>query len=103
VASEWADAILLDSGRPNAKVPELGGTGREHDWSVSREIVETLTTPVFLAGGLHPDNVNKAILQVSPFGVDLCSGVRTNKGLDKSLLESFVRSVRSADERDRAI
>jgi len=96
-ASERVDAILLDSGRPNAEVPELGGTGREHDWSVSKEIVEGLAIPVFLAGGLNPENVGKAIKQVSPFGVDLCSGVRTNGVLDRTLLESFVKSVRDVD------
>jgi phosphoribosylanthranilate isomerase len=96
-AADFVDAILLDSGRPSAEVPELGGTGREHDWSISKQIVASLTVPVFLAGGLHPDNVAKAIEQVSPFGVDLCSGVRTDGALDQVLLERFVKSVRGLD------
>lgn len=88
------DAVLLDSGRPSAKVPELGGTGRQHDWKVSADIVRSLDTPVFLAGGLHASNVEVAIAQVAPFGVDLCSGVRTNGNLDARELAEFMRTVR---------
>jgi len=50
--SEKVDALLLDSGNPNLKIKELGGTGRVHDWSLSRKIVEQSKVPVFLAGGL---------------------------------------------------
>ncbi len=69
-------AFLLDSGRPGAAIPELGGTGRVHDWRVSRRFVEASPLPVFLAGGLTPDNAGEAIRAVRPFGLDLCSGVR---------------------------
>src|SRR6185369_6529759 len=75
--AEHVDAILLDSGNPALAVKELGGTGRRNDWSLSRRIVETCGKPVFLAGGLHADNVGEAIETVRPFGLDLCSGVRT--------------------------
>lgn len=98
VAGE-VDAILLDSGRPSAAVPELGGTGRAHDWRVSRRVVEASPVPVFLAGGLRPDNVGAAIRQVAPFGVDLCSGVRTDGVLDPIKLRAFVAAVRGADLR----
>lgn len=80
--STEVDAILLDSGNPHKKVQELGGTGRIHDWNISRRIVQSLEVPVFLAGGLHAGNVSEALEQVSPFGVDICSGVRTNGKLD---------------------
>lgn len=91
-------AFLLDSGKPNASIAELGGTGRTHDWSISAEIVKKSTLPVFLAGGLKPENVGAAITQVRPFGVDLCSGVRTNDQLDRTKLRAFMRAVRSADQ-----
>jgi phosphoribosylanthranilate isomerase len=87
------DALLLDSGNPTLTVKELGGTGRVHDWSISREIRESVSVPVFLAGGLNPRNVGAAIQQVRPFGVDICSGVRRDGRLDEAKLASFVAQV----------
>lgn len=87
------DAILLDSGNPNLKIKELGGTGRVHDWKLSRRIREKVSCPVFLAGGLNPDNVRLAIEAVEPFAVDVCSGVRTNGMLDIEKLERFFSAV----------
>lgn len=98
-AAEASDYLLLDSGRPSAPVPELGGTGRTHDWSLSTEIVARSPVPVFLAGGLGPSNVREAITQVSPFGVDLCSGLRDSEGrLERGLLRAFVDRVSQAWE-----
>jgi len=91
--SQWVDAILLDSGNPNLSVKELGGTGRTHNWQLSRQIREHISKPVFLAGGLHPLNVQEAIETVQPFGVDLCSGVRTNGKLDERKLEAFFKAM----------
>ena len=91
------DAILLDSGRPDLAVKELGGTGRRHDWSISRRIREALSIPLFLAGGLNPDNVRRAIEEVGPFGVDVCSGVRTDGALDPLKLRTFMGVVRGID------
>ena len=87
------DALLLDSGNPNLKIKELGGTGRVHDWKLSRRIRERSECPVFLAGGLNPENVSEAIEQVQPFAVDVCSGVRTNGKLDRQKLTSFCEKV----------
>ena len=87
--AESVDAILLDSGNPNLQIKELGGTGRRHDWKLSRKIVESIEKPVFLAGGLSSDNVREAIETVQPFGLDVCSGVRTNGKLNKRKLERF--------------
>jgi phosphoribosylanthranilate isomerase len=92
-AAEQADALLLDSGNPSLAVKELGGTGRVHDWRLSRTIVAQSPVPVFLAGGLHAGNVRAAIDQVQPFAVDLCSGVRTNGHLDPKKLEAFFNAV----------
>jgi phosphoribosylanthranilate isomerase len=91
--SESVDALLLDSGNPNLKIKELGGTGRTHDWSLSRRIVEQARTPVFLAGGLNAQNVRQAIEAVQPFGIDLCSGVRTDGQLDEAKLAAFFHAV----------
>jgi len=93
--SEQVDAILLDSGNPKLKIKELGGTGRVHNWQLSRLITDKSKCPVFLAGGLNPDNVRQAIEEVHPFAVDICSGVRTDGHLDRKKLELFIRNVMS--------
>jgi phosphoribosylanthranilate isomerase len=90
------DALLLDSGNLTLTVKELGGTGRRHDWRLSREIRERSGVPVFLAGGLRPENVAEAIAEVAPFGLDLCSGVRTDGALDERKLERFFAAVAAA-------
>jgi phosphoribosylanthranilate isomerase len=89
VISELVDAILLDSGNPKLKVKELGGTGRVHNWRLSRQIRDNSKCPIFLAGGLNPENVRQAIEEVQPFAIDVCSGVRTNGNLDKQKLDRF--------------
>lgn len=90
------DAILLDSGNQKLAVKELGGTGRTHDWSLSRAIREAIGVPLFLAGGLTPENVAQAIGEVGPFGLDLCSGVRSDGKLDAAKLRRFFTAVRKA-------
>lgn len=91
--SGYVDAILLDSGNPNLKIKVLGGTGRVHDWELSRKIREVIDIPVFLAGGLNADNVSEAVETVGPFAVDLCSGVRTNGKLDEEKLRKFFENL----------
>ena len=91
--SATVDAILLDSGNQSLAIKELGGTGRTHDWSLSRRIREQVPVPVFLAGGLKAENVAEAIRTVEPFGVDVCSGVRTNGELDQFKLRAFFSSL----------
>jgi phosphoribosylanthranilate isomerase len=90
------DAILLDSGQPTLAVKQLGGTGRTHDWSLSRRIRDAVDIPVFLAGGLNAGNVSKGIAQVSPYGVDVCSGLRVDGALDEVKLRDFMRAVQEA-------
>jgi phosphoribosylanthranilate isomerase len=92
--ASFVDAILLDSGNPTAPVKELGGTGRVHDWTVSRRIRDAVPVPVFLAGGLQPGNVADAIRTVHPFGVDVCSGVRVDGRLDAAAARAFVARAR---------
>ncbi|MCK6603398.1 MAG: phosphoribosylanthranilate isomerase [Ignavibacteriaceae bacterium] len=91
--SAVADALLLDSGNPYADVKVLGGTGKTHNWDLSRKIVSEVRVPVFLAGGLSPLNVKEAVDYVKPYGVDICSGLRTNGMLDSTKVAEFFRNI----------
>lgn len=91
--SKTVDALLLDSGNPCASIKSLGGTGKAHNWEISRQIVRQSSVPVYLAGGLTPENVAEAIRTVQPYGVDVCSGVRTAGKLAWEKLERFVEQV----------
>jgi phosphoribosylanthranilate isomerase len=91
----FVDALLLDTGSKTDQKIELGGTGRPHDWSVSAQICREVNIPVFLAGGLNPDNVKTAIKTVQPFAVDVCSGVRTKNLLDRHKVSDFIQNVNS--------
>lgn len=95
--SREVDALLLDSGNPNLKIKELGGTGRVHNWMLSKQIVDQSKCPVILAGGLKPENVSQAINEVRPFAVDVCSGLRTNGNLDRKKLADFIMNVLSCN------
>ena len=89
----YVDAVLLDSGNQSLAIKELGGTGRTHDWRLSREIREAIGVPLFLAGGLNPSNVAAAIREVQPFGIDVCSGLRTEGRLDPQILSNFFTRI----------
>ncbi len=93
---EYVDYILLDSGNPKAAIKTLGGTGNTHNWRISGKLVKAVSVPVFLAGGLNAGNVQEAIQTVQPFGVDICSGVRTEGKLHKQKLADFIGAVRSS-------
>ena len=88
-----ADAVLLDSGRPDLTVKELGGTGRRHDWALSRRIRESVDVPVFLAGGITPQNAAEAVAAVGPFALDVCTGVRSDGALDEAKLEALFAAL----------
>ena len=94
----FIDVFLLDSGNPAAELKSLGGTGCTHNWQVSQNICQAVKVPVYLAGGLNPDNVAEAIATVKPYGVDVCSGVRTNDRLDKDKLAAFIWAVKIANQ-----
>ncbi len=87
------DAILLDSGNQSQQIKELGGTGRTHNWEISCKIRKKLDIPIFLAGGIKPDNIAQAIDQVHPFGIDLCSGVRTDGKLNEIKLQQLFSNI----------
>ena len=94
------DAVLLDSGNQALAIKELGGTGRTHDWSLSRRIREAIDVPLFLAGGLKPENVATAIQEVQPYGIDVCSGLRPNGALDRYKLAEFFAAIRGLENTD---
>lgn len=85
--SEVVDAILLDT-----KTKEgMGGTGKAHDWNLSKKIVSSIDKPVILAGGLNPENVANAITKVRPYAVDVASGVESSPGIkDKDKIKQFL-------------
>lgn len=90
------DALLLDSGNPAAAVKELGGTGRVHDWRLSRRIRDAVyPLPLWLAGGLRAHNVAAAVAAVRPHGLDLCTGVRRDGRLHGPTLAAFMDAVRA--------
>jgi len=89
----FVDAILLDSGNPALAVKELGGTGRQHDWRLSRKIREQVEVPIFLAGGIHAANARQAIEEVGPFALDICTGVRTEGKLDEQKLAALFAQI----------
>jgi phosphoribosylanthranilate isomerase len=91
--ARYVDALLLDSGNQKLAIKELGGTGRVHDWRISRRIRDAVEVPVFLAGGLNAANVAAAVAAVEPHGVDVCSGVRTDGRLDPAKLRAFVAEM----------
>ena len=94
--SNYVDFILLDSGKPSAKKRTLGGTGDTHNWNISKKIVRDCSIPVYLAGGINHSNAVEAIQKVKPYGIDLCTGLRTNNKLDKNKLNVFMEAIKRA-------
>jgi len=91
--SELCDMVLMDT-----KGPHGGGTGVRHDWKISAEVRRGIRKPVLLAGGLTPENVQEAIAQVSPDGVDVATGVESGPGIkDRELMREFMNSVRKME------
>jgi phosphoribosylanthranilate isomerase len=86
------DAVLLDSFSKR----QYGGTGKTHDWTLSKQIKEAVApVPVVLAGGLKPENVKEAILAVEPYAVDVASGVETIPGVkDHRKVRAFVDNAK---------
>jgi phosphoribosylanthranilate isomerase len=98
LAAQHVDAILLDSGNPSLATKELGGTGRRHNWALSRQIREQIAIPLFLAGGLKPENVRQAVDEVGPFALDICTGVRSEGKLDAQKLRALFANLKAGDD-----
>lgn len=96
-AQRWegiVDAILLDS--MNKSTNQVGGTGKTHDWTISAQIVKSTALPVILAGGLTVENVQEAIVNVRPFGVDVNSGTKGMDGYkDLQKLKAFITGAKA--------
>ena len=85
-----SDMILLDTKTKD----RIGGTGKTHDWNISKEIVNKLNIPVILAGGLNPQNIKEAIIKVKPSGIDANSGLEHEDGLkDFEKIRLFAREA----------
>jgi phosphoribosylanthranilate isomerase len=94
-AAHHADALILDTYDP--ATGRHGATGITHDWTISRRIVEAVTVPVILAGGLTPENVARAIRRVRPWAVDVHTGVeRADGSTDHARVRAFVAAARDA-------
>jgi len=93
-AARLADALVLDSSNPDVPFRWESQAGQTHDWDISREIVETVDSPVLLAGGLSPENIEFAVRTVQPYGVDVCTGVRSDDLLDRRKVTAFFEALR---------
>ncbi len=92
------DALLIDSVDTSEGFARLGGTGKLADWKAAAKIVKTSSVPVFLAGGINPENVQRAITEVKPFGIDLCSGVESSRGKkDPEKIRRLVANIKSLE------
>ena len=89
-----ADYLLFDSVDISVDPPRFGGTGKTCDWQVAAELIAESPLPVFFAGGIRPENVKDAIEMMTPYGIDLCSGVEATKGVkDQQKLEQLMEQV----------
>ncbi len=97
-----SDILMLDThGEPPHPLLRgfIGGTGRTHDWSLSRRIRDSVRVPVILAGGLGPDNVAEAIRTVRPWGVDAATSLDLPGSMgrkDLARVISFIERAREA-------
>jgi phosphoribosylanthranilate isomerase len=95
-----ADVLLVDSVDSSEGFLRMGGTGKVADWAAVALVIASVSVPVFLAGGIGPDNVRQAIEALHPYGIDLCSGVEASRGeKDPEKIEALVGSIRAASER----
>ena len=96
-----ADVIVIDTvSLTNTGTPgRYGGTGKAADWDIAKELFNTVQIPVFLAGGINPDNVREALIKVDPYGVDLASGVEATKcKRDPVKVKKLMETVRKTEE-----
>ena len=92
-----ADALLFDTAEFSDGKARFGGTGKQSDWNLSAQLIQACKVPAFLSGGIRPENVRRAIENVRPYGVDLCSGVEASKGVrDQQKLDQLMQNARPA-------
>jgi phosphoribosylanthranilate isomerase len=91
------DALLFDTAALSKGEMKFGGTGVTSDWDIVKELMDSMrgTVPIWLAGGINPDNVGEAIDKINPYGIDLCSGVEATRGKkDAAKLRSLMTTIR---------
>ena len=91
------DALLFDTAALSKGEMKFGGTGVTSDWEVVKELMDSIrdSVPIWLAGGINPDNVGEAIDRINPYGIDLCSGVEATRGKkDAAKLRSLMTTIR---------
>nr|WP_319490294.1 phosphoribosylanthranilate isomerase [uncultured Desulfobacter sp.] len=96
------DALLFDTAALSKGKMKFGGTGITSDWDIVRELMDSIpgTVPIWLAGGINPDNVGEAIDRLNPYGIDLCSGVEATRGKkDATKLSSLMTTIRARNSR----
>lgn len=100
-----ADALLLDTASSGGGRTRFGGTGRTFDWRLAGDVIRLVPDdlPVWLAGGISPDNVSAALEAVNPYGIDLCSGVEARPGKkDPDKINRLMDAIRAASTKRRA-
>lgn len=91
------DALLFDTAALSKGAMKFGGTGVTSDWDIVKELMDSMrgTLPIWLAGGINPENVGEAIDRINPYGIDLCSGVEATRGKkDAAKLRSLMTTIR---------
>lgn len=96
-----ADSLVVDAMCIQQGEKQLGGTGQTVDWQAARELCQRANHPVYLAGGINPNNVFEAVTRVQPYGIDLSSGVELTKGKkDPDKVLQLISAVRSLERPD---
>lgn len=96
------DALLFDTAALSKGEMKFGGTGVTSDWEIVKELMDSIpgTVPIWLAGGINPDNVGEAIDKINPYGIDLCSGVEASRGKkDPAKLSALMTTIRAKHSR----
>jgi phosphoribosylanthranilate isomerase len=97
IINELAECNLIDSAILDTACSSGGGSGLTHDWKISSEVAKNIPVPLIVAGGLNPQNVGKCVDIVSPYGVDVASGVEVKGKKDLNHVCDFIRAVRCSN------
>jgi phosphoribosylanthranilate isomerase len=91
------DSLLFDTVAVSEGKTKFGGTGKTSDWDLVKGLIDTIQSPVpvWLAGGINPENVGDALDSVDPYGIDLCSGVEARPGKkDRQKIKALMSTIR---------
>lgn len=96
------DSLLFDTVAVSQGKTKFGGTGKTSDWNLVRGLIDTIQSPVpvWLAGGINPENVGDALDTLDPYGIDLCSGVEARPGKkDPQKVKALMSTIRQRSMR----